>query len=51
LSLLAFELDSHSQFDIIKLFLRSSFVLIPSYLEFVVDEEVKFGEALDKWAF
>jgi hypothetical protein len=51
LSLLAFELDSHSQFEIIKFFLRTSFIPIPSYLEDFTVEEFIFEEALDKQAF
>jgi hypothetical protein len=48
LSLLAFELDSNSQFDIIKFFLRTSFVLIPSYLKVLAIKESNFDEVLDK---
>jgi hypothetical protein len=44
---LAFEIDSHSQFEISKFFLRTSFVPIPSYMEAVADKEINF-EALDK---
>jgi hypothetical protein len=50
LRLLAFELDSHVQFEINKFFLRNGFVPIPSYLEVIADKEVNF-EALDKRVF
>jgi hypothetical protein len=50
LSILAFELDSHAQIDIIKFFLRTSFVLILSYLELVAIKKVNF-EFLDKQTF
>jgi hypothetical protein len=48
LNFLAFELDSHSQFEISKFFLRTSFTPIPSSQEVVADKEVNFVEALDK---
>jgi hypothetical protein len=51
LRLLAFEIDPHSQFEIIKLFLRTSFVPIPSYLEIVAIKEFNFEEVLDKRDF
>jgi hypothetical protein len=42
LNLLAFELDLHVQFKISKFFLRTSSVLIPSYLKVFADEKVHF---------
>ncbi len=48
LSLLVFKLDSHSQFEISKFFLRTSFVPIPSSQEVVADKEEVSFEALDK---
>jgi hypothetical protein len=50
LSLLASELDSHSQLEISEFFLRTTnFVQIPSYLEVVVDDKEVNFEALDKY--
>ncbi len=40
--MLTFELDSYSQFKIIKFFMRTSFVPIPSYLKVVADNEINF---------
>jgi hypothetical protein len=50
LSLLDIEIDSHSQFEVSKFFLRTSFVRIPSYWEAIGNEEVNF-EAFDKQNF
>jgi hypothetical protein len=51
LSLLAFELDSHAQFQISKLFLITSFILIQRYLEVVVNDKEANFEAFDEEAF